>query len=478
LAETAVFDPPGPGCPAGSGADAIDLMAGISQGGSMRRTLKVLATAVGMVLLVCGVAAADTVTTTFEPPTFHLGSVAGQDGWRSAVPGDVPALPFGYDQEVEANGAGVPAAFGQQSLRLSNRYTEPTGEFFYQTYSKPAAPPAGETQANTEFTAEFSFISKTPTAEQPGLNVSVSPDSGEGSRMSYVGLRDTPAGIRVTVFDTPEVDGEFVPYDAGILDRTVPHTIRFWIKVNPGVDNDLVRIYIGNRDLGQCFTTWENYYRTAPEQAPPPNVNTPATINSLQFRSSAPTFDGVDGGYLFDNVTITTANGPGPRGCDIVVDKDADTPTVSAGARAGYSISVRNRGRAIVRNVRVCDHIPRRMTFVSADRRLRRLGRLRCLMIPSLRPGQRVSFHLALQVSADAPQGTVTNIADIIHGIPGLPAGGEPGARPAPGAGLRPRVIAKIKAIVKARAIVRILKRVKAERVKARRGSTRPPFTG
>ena len=75
-------------------------------------------------------------------------------------------------------------------------------------------------------------------------------------------------------------------YDLALLkDSTVPHTIRFWIKTNPGPDNDLVRIAVDDRDVGQCFTTWENYYRTAPEQAPPPNRNTPATINSLQFRS-------------------------------------------------------------------------------------------------------------------------------------------------------------------------------------------------
>ena len=89
--------------------------------------------------------------------------------------------------------------------------------------------------------------------------------------MSWVGLEDTPDGIRVTASDAPEVDGKFVDYDLALLDRAVPHTIRFWIKVNPGPDNDLVRIAIDNRDVGQCFTTWENYYRTAPEQAPPPN---------------------------------------------------------------------------------------------------------------------------------------------------------------------------------------------------------------
>ena len=432
-----------------------------------------LVTFVGIALLASGVAGADTVTTNFEPPTFQPGSVNGQDGWKSAKPGDLQQFPE-YDQEVEQN-VGAPAAFGSQSLRLSNRYPAPDGEFFYQTYSKRSAAPAGETQANTEYTAEFSFISKTPTTLQPGLNVSVSPDSYEGSRMSYVSLRDTSAGIQATVFDTPEVDGEFVPYDAGVLDRAVPHTIKFWIKVNPGVDNDLVRIYIDGRDLGQCFTTWENYYRIASEQTPPPNRNTPATINSLQFRSSAPGFDGVDGGYLFDNVTVTTANGPGPPGCDLVVDKDADRPTVSAGSRAGYRITVANRGRAIARNVRVCDHIPRRMTFLSADRALRRLGRQRCLTIPLLRPRQRVSFHLVLRVNADAPPGRVENIADIIPWTPGVPAGSEPGTPPAPAAGAPPRVIAKIKAIRKTRAIVRIVRRVQVQRD---RRQARPPFTG
>ena len=144
----------------------------------------------------------------------------------------------------------------------------------------------GELRLNKVFLAEFAFLPRTPEY-QPGLFLSVSPDSHEGSRMSWVGLEDTKEGIRVTAADAPEVDGEFVDYDLALLkDRTVPHTVRFWIKVNPGPDNDLVRIAVDGRDVGQCFTTWENYYRTAPEQAPPPNANTPADINSLQFRTS------------------------------------------------------------------------------------------------------------------------------------------------------------------------------------------------
>src|SRR5215218_5844964 len=131
-----------------------------------------------------------------------------------------------------------------------------------------------------------------------------------------------------------------------------------WIKVNQGIDNDLVRISVDGVDLGQCFTTWENYYRTAPEQNPPPNRNTPATINSLQFRSSVPGPPALAGnGYLFDNVSITPSNGPGPPGCDVPIEKTADSPTVTAGGRAGYKITVRNRGRLAARNLRACDRI-------------------------------------------------------------------------------------------------------------------------
>ena len=142
------------------------------------------------------------------------------------------------------------------------------------------------------FIAKFSFIPTTPgisgrtlLERQPGLSRGLAYVLGGSGRYS--------AGIQVSVADTPEVDGAFAPpYDVALLkNRTVPHTIGFWIKVNPGPDNDLVRISVdGGGGVGQCFTTWENYYRTAPEQAPPPNVNTPADINSLQFRSSVPGF--------------------------------------------------------------------------------------------------------------------------------------------------------------------------------------------
>ena len=90
--------------------------------------LLVLATAVSMALLAGGVAVADTVTTNFERGSTSV-TVNGQAGWHSAcLPGDIPALPIGYDQDVVPI-SGIPG-FGTQSLRHSNAYNEPTGEFF------------------------------------------------------------------------------------------------------------------------------------------------------------------------------------------------------------------------------------------------------------------------------------------------------------------------------------------------------------
>jgi uncharacterized repeat protein (TIGR01451 family) len=116
--------------------------------------------------------------------------------------------------------------------------------------------------------------------------------------------------------------------------------------------------------------------------------------------------------------TITIASDCGPP----IIDKKADSPTVTAGGLAGFRITVMNRGNVTVRNWWVCDQMPRGLTFVGATRKLRRLGQLRCLVIPTLRPHQKVSFHVTARVASNAPS-TLTNDAEV---IPGPPAGGTP----------------------------------------------------
>lgn len=440
-------------------------------------------------LVPCGVALADTVTTNFEPPLFHTGSVNGQDGWKSGNPG--PTLPQGYDQEVVNNASpssspappapAGPAAFGTQSLRMSNAYgTAPDTfppEFELQTYSKPVAQPAGEHLDNTEFTAQFSFISIFPTQQStagcspspPCLRISVSPDNGHGARMSYIGLDDLPDGIHVIFYDTPTLDGDFVSYDLATLSRTQVHTIRFWMRLIPGTNNDLVRILIDGQDAGQCFTTWENYYRAGEHHEPAPSDR----LLFLSGNRNGNRLSLLGGGYLFDNVSTTTG-AAGPPGCDLTIDKTPDSPTVTAGGLAGYQITMHNRGRVAARNLLLCDRMPRRTTFASASRKLRRIGHRRCLNIPRLGPGQSAGFHIDLRVASDAPAGSLPNIADILPDeTPGLP--GRPPLSSVSLPDLPANVQAAIEAappIKKVKVLVRILRAAQAVR------PTPPPVTG
>jgi uncharacterized repeat protein (TIGR01451 family) len=403
----------------------------------MRSMLMALATAVSMALLACGVAVADTVTTTFD--VFNLGTVNGQGGWHSAMrlpddpPPSVPALPLGYDQDVVAV-SGIPG-FGAKSLRHSNAYSENTGEFKFQTYSRSNAVNAGEALPNTEFVGVFQFTS-TSGQLQDQLRMTISPDNGVGGRMSYVGLRDTAAGIEATIYDTPEADGNFKAYPAGIYGRTAVHTVRFLLKLVPGPDNDIVHIVIDGADIGNqlgvCLTTWENFYRTVLEPVP--------VTNSLQFRSAnaggnpglvIPSL--VGHGYLFDNVSTDTtpANGAVPSVCGeapppIDVDKTTQTRFARPGDLITYRISVRNRGDTPVRGLRACDRAPRALRFVRSRARLHRAaGRRLCLTTGLLRPGQRKTFRATFRLRTNVTADTVTN-----GGSVDIPTGSAPSPSP------------------------------------------------
>jgi uncharacterized repeat protein (TIGR01451 family) len=418
--------------------------------------------------LLTGVAVADTVTTTFEPPTFAPGSVDGQDGWHSAVPGDVPALPNGYDQAVVAN-TNAPAAFGTQSLRHSNAFSEATGEFLFQTYSRSNAVNAGDALPNTEFVGEFQFTSTSPDL-QNGLKMSISPDDAVGGRMSYISLQDTDTGIKATIYDTPNANGDFKAYPAGIYSRTGVHTVTFLLQLVPGPDNDIVHIVIDTHDIGNelgvCLTTWENFYRATSQAVP--------VTNSLQFRSDNggqgnPGFvipNLVGHGYLFDNVRTDTtpANGAVPSVCGepppIVIDKTTRTRSARPGDLVTYRITARNRGHAPVRELRVCDRPPRALRFVRSTARLQpAAGRRLCLTTGLLRPGQRKTFGVTFRLRANVTAATVTNggSVDIPAGSAPIPPGSVPAPLPPDAAVIpapRQRVLSRDAAAIRVRRTV------------------------
>lgn len=225
----------------------------------------------------------------------------GQDGWKSTGP---------FDQGVVDNTYGI-VSFGTKAFRISNAVT--SGSFGDQTFVKPSANEAGETDASNDgspvgvrtnhFVQQFDIASAS-SSEQVGLSISVSPDRGDGSRMSYLRFDDAADGIDVTFYDTPGINNpaDFVPTVVATgLDRAVPHTIKFDMTFIDGPDNDIVKIYIDGA-LVHTGTSWENYYRydieSAAEQAP-------RSVNTLIIRAgggAVPATSG--GGFLFDNFSF------------------------------------------------------------------------------------------------------------------------------------------------------------------------------
>ena len=251
-----------------------------------------------------GAARADTTAITFESPAYTPGSVDGQDGWSSTG---------SYDQEVVANTYGI-ASFGAQSLRISNAVT--SGSFGDQTFSRSLGDEAGEASAEngglsggtrrTSFRASWSFASTVPGAEQPGLSVVVSPDRGDGARMSWVQLADTPTGLAVNFYDYRDGDFAFTNVASG-LSRSATHTVELTMYFVDGPANDVVEVCV---DGTTCHTgtSWEDYFREV-------EGNPTRTVDSLLFRvggDAAPATLGK--GFLVDNLTLATSD-DSPTAC-------------------------------------------------------------------------------------------------------------------------------------------------------------------
>jgi hypothetical protein len=143
-----------------------------------KRLLLLAGLILGLAALCTPLAGADTTSAiTFEPSSYNLGEIDGQNGWMKTG---------AYDVAV-ANVATFPAAalcgFSTQALRLSDSIT--SGSFGDQTFSPGLVHPAGEGPAMRIFDSSFR-IGTTLATEQSGLHTSVSPDDGNGARMSYL----------------------------------------------------------------------------------------------------------------------------------------------------------------------------------------------------------------------------------------------------------------------------------------------------
>ncbi len=180
-----------------------------------RRACGVAIVALLAILALASIARADSIgPIDFEPPAYSTGSPDGQEGWSKTG---------AYDHEIAAL-AGFPDAagygFGAQALRISNKLM--SGSFGDQTISPQLSAPAGESLANRHYEASFK-IGATELAEEPGLTMSISPDDGSGSRMSYLSFTDESDGIHVTFYDVDDpgplpTTAEFEPTELPVLD--------------------------------------------------------------------------------------------------------------------------------------------------------------------------------------------------------------------------------------------------------------------
>lgn len=245
---------------------------------------------------------ASTTTTDFD--SFTLGSVSGQSGWSNAVNAS-------YDQAVvDTSLFGSPSGFGTQALRVSDAVA--SGSFGDWIFTSSLANEAGETAAinsgfsggtrQNHFEAQFDFTSAS-AVYQPGMHLSVSPDRGDGARMSYVRLEDQADGIHVFFDDYSS--HTFNETDLATVDRTSVHSVKFSMDFENGADNDVVSVYVDGV-LKITGTSWEGYFvDNQPAIAPP-------TVDSLiiQVRDNTTPSNPADAGYgfLIDNVILTSSS--------------------------------------------------------------------------------------------------------------------------------------------------------------------------
>jgi hypothetical protein len=272
-----------------------------------------------LALALAPVAGAETIgPISFEAQqNYHLGNINGQNGWSKTGP---------YDVEV-ASVSAFPAAsgynFGSQALRASDAIT--SGSFGDQTFSPGLVDEAGESGADNAGLSggvrqprfDWSLlIGTTQATQQAGLHMTVSPDRGDGARMSYLRFEDQADGVHVFFIDVTDpgpvgTPATFNESDIATLDRAHSHLVQSSIEFADGTARDTVKIFIDNK-LKKTGTTWESYYRYDPEQTPAGNKV--PTVDKLLFRESGTANPGnLLNGFLVDRVTLASS-GSGAEG--------------------------------------------------------------------------------------------------------------------------------------------------------------------
>jgi hypothetical protein len=226
-----------------------------------------------------------------------------------------------YDVNVVAVSPTYPAAagygFGSQTMQISDAVT--SGSFGDQTFSPGLGDEAGESGAfnaglsgglrQPHFDASF-LIGTAEATGQVGLHMSVSPDRGDGARMSYLRFEVHADGVHVFFEDAVDkgpvgTQATFRVSDIATLSRDRSHLIQFSIDFKDGAANDTVKIYIDGK-LVKTGTTWEDYYRYDPEQTP--QGNQVPTVDKLLFRESGDVNPAdATKGFLIDRVTLASS---------------------------------------------------------------------------------------------------------------------------------------------------------------------------
>jgi hypothetical protein len=136
-------------------------------------------------------------------------------------------------------------------------------------------------------------------------HISVSPDDGNGGRMSYLRFENHPDGVHVFFEDVTDPGpvgtvADFNETDIATLAPGVKHVVQFDLDLAA----NQVKIAIDGK-LDATGTTWKNYYRFDPEQAP---ANQVPVTNSLIFQARG-TGDAADQGkgFLIDSVRLASS---------------------------------------------------------------------------------------------------------------------------------------------------------------------------